>query len=101
MAFWNVCNSAQGVGSLFDGLAMLTTGIALVGEPGVHPFAAVAVVAGVASVFTVAATGTPVQGLAALAYLPMIALTVVFRSWGGVIVERHAARPPLERTINA
>lgn len=101
MAFWNVCNAAQGVGSLFDGLAMLTTGAALVSEPGVRPFAAVAIVTGVASVFTVAAAGTPVQGLAALVYLPMIALTVVFRSWGGVVVERNAAPPPLEITINA
>jgi hypothetical protein len=101
MAFWNVCNSAQGVGSLFDGLAMLTTGVALVREPDVRPFATVAIVAGAASVFTVAAVGTPVQGLAALVYLPMIALTVVFRSWGGVLVERHAVNPPLERTINA
>jgi hypothetical protein len=101
MAFWNVCNSAQGVGSLFDGLAMLMTGVALVGEPGLRPFAGVAIVAGAASVFTVAAAGTPMQSLAAVVYLPMIALTVVFRSWGGVVVERHAAHPPLERTINA
>ncbi|HWH50295.1 MAG TPA: hypothetical protein VN651_02035 [Gemmatimonadaceae bacterium] len=101
MAFWNVCNSAQGVGSPFDGLAMLATGIALMSEPGVRPFAAIAIVAGGASVSTVAAAETPVQGSAALVYLPMIALTAVFRSWGGVVVERNAAHLPLERTINA
>jgi hypothetical protein len=71
MAFWSVCNAAQGVGSRFDGLAMVT------------------------------AAGTPVAGLPALVYLPKIALTAVFRSSGGVVVERNAAASPLERTINA
>jgi hypothetical protein len=90
MAFWNVCNSAQGVGSLFDGLAMLTTGIALMGAPGVRRFAVVAIVAGIASAFTVVAVGTPVQSLVAIVYLPMIALTILFRSWGGVVLVRTA-----------
>lgn len=90
MAFWNVCNSAQGVGSLFDGLAMLTTGIAFARGLEARMFAIVAIVAGAGSMFTVVAVGTPLQALVGVVYLPMIALTMLFRSWGGLVLLRTA-----------
>ena len=85
--FWNVCDAAQGVGSLFGGLAMLTTGIALLRDSaGPRPFAAAAVIAGVFALLTVGAVGTPIQRIVSIVYLPMIALTIRFRSWGGFVL---------------
>jgi hypothetical protein len=85
MAFWNVCNAAQGVGSTFGGAAMLVAGIAILrGTKTARPFAILAVLAGVLALVTVVVVGTPLQGLLGAIYLPMIALTIAFRAWGGI-----------------
>jgi hypothetical protein len=90
IAFWSVCTAAQGVGSLFDGLTMLTTGFALTRELDARAFAIVAIAGGAASVFTVVGVGTPMQHVVGIVYLPMLALTIAFRSWGGGVLLRGA-----------
>jgi hypothetical protein len=90
LGFWNVCNAAQGVGISFGGAAMLATGLSVLAGREARGFAALGVIAGTIALFTVAAAGTPLQRLLSAVYLPMIALTILFRGWAGAFLLRSA-----------
>jgi hypothetical protein len=89
--------AAGGLGNLFLGLSMATTGSAALGRRSRAPLPVllgwVGIVAGMASVITVLAAGTPVAFLANAAYVPSLLLAIVFRVWAGIHLWRSPQDP--------
>ena len=81
--------AAGGAGSLLMGLSMITAGAAVATTrvlPAVLGW--VGIVAGAATVLTVFSPDTPLSAVAGAAFLPSLALAVVFRVWAGVALAR-------------
>ena len=80
---------AGGVGYLFLGLSMLAAGFGGVSTGALPPALAwLTMLGGAATVAIIVAESTPFGVLAQVAFLPSIALSVVFRVWAGVVLMR-------------
>lgn len=83
---------AGGVGYLFLGLSMLAAGFGGASSKALPPALAwLTVVAGAATVIIIVAEATPFGVLVQLAFLPSIALSILFRVLAGVVLMRSAA----------
>lgn len=77
-AFAATSNAAEGVGSLFMGLAMLLTGVAGLWQRSFSPLLGwIAIIAGTLTLITLLASGTPL-------FFPSLIATVLFRFIAGV-----------------
>jgi hypothetical protein len=84
-AFAATSNSAEGVGSLFMGLAMLLAGIAALWHRSFSLLLAwIAVIAGALTLITLLAIGTPLYGFASSLFFPSLIATVLFRFIAGI-----------------
>jgi hypothetical protein len=79
---------------------MPAAGSAIISDKGLSPFLGwVGLVAGATTVVNVLAAKTPLDALAAAAFMPALLLTLVFRVWAGC--ELWKCDPAVERAIAA
>lgn len=81
----------EGVGYLFDGVAFIAAGSAILGLARLpQGLGWIGVAGGGASALTVAGAETPLAFLAAGLYMPGLALIVAFRVWAGIRLWRDS-----------
>jgi len=84
-AFITLLDGAQAVGGLFLGIAMLAAGWAMVSGGALSTGAGwVGLGAGAATLLTLLAPDTPLSGVAMVAFMPALLLSIVFRVWTGI-----------------
>lgn len=82
-------DGAQAVGGLFLGLAMLAAGWAIVSRRALSSGAGwTGLGAGAATLLTLLAPDTLFSGVAAVAFMPALVLSIAFRVWAGIALGR-------------
>ena len=91
-AFATFMAVAGGVGYLFLGLSMVAAGFGGASTKALPPaLASLTMAGGAATVTNILAEATPFGMLVPLAFLPSIALSILFRIWAGVVLMRSGA----------
>jgi hypothetical protein len=80
-----ILSGAQGIGSLFLGLAMLCAGIGFLRRRMRSPLAGwLGMLAGLLTLLTLLGIGTPLMGIAGILFMPALLLTILFRFVAGL-----------------
>jgi len=88
-AFNVITSGFDGIGNFLLGLVLLTAGWAIISRRALPVGAGwVGVLAGIATVIRVFATGTPLAALAFAAFFPSLLLAIIFDIWAGIALWR-------------
>ena len=87
VSFAQVSNAAHGVGNLFGALFMLFAGVAAMTTPVLSKALGwIGLIAAILTLTTLLTVGTPLDAVGGALFMPALALTVLFRFWGGIVL---------------